>query len=51
MKKNLKHAKYKHCHCFVEYTNFKDNSIEYKSLCCKKNYQHMFDEKLKEQFF
>ena len=51
MKKNLKHAKYKYCHCFVEYTNFKDNSIEYKSLCCKKNYQHKFDEKLKEQFF
>ena len=25
--------------------------IEYKCLCCNKNYQCKFDEKLKEQFF
>ena len=31
--------------------NFKDDLIEYKCLCCNKNYQHKFDEKLKEQFF
>ena len=24
--------KYQHCHCFLEYTNFNDNLIEYKSL-------------------
>ena len=28
--------KYKYCHCFLKYTNFKDGLIEYKSLCCKK---------------
>ena len=28
-----------------------DNLIEYRCLCCNKNYQHKFDEKLKEQFF
>ena len=42
---------YKFCHCFLEYTNFKDDLIEYKGLCCNKNYQCKFDEKLKEQFF
>ena len=25
--------------------------IEYKCLCCNKNYQHKFDENLKEWFF
>ena len=25
--------------------------MEYKCLCCNKNYQQKFDEKLKEQFF
>ena len=30
--------KYKHWDCFLEYTNFKDNLIEYKCLCCIKNY-------------
>ena len=25
-------------------TNFKDDLIEYKCLCCNKNYQHMYDE-------
>ena len=43
--------KYKYCVCFLEYTSFKDDLIEYKCLCCNKNYQHKFDEKLKEQFF
>ena len=43
--------KYKYCHCFLEYKNFKDGLIEYKYLCCDKNYQQKFDEKLKEQFF
>ena len=52
MIKNLKHGiKYKYCDCFLEYMNFKDDSIEYKCLCCNKDYQHKFDEKLKEQFF
>ena len=43
--------KYKYCNYFLEYINFKDDLIEYKCLCCNKNYQHKFDEKLKEQFF
>ena len=34
------------CNCFLEYTNFKDDLIEYKCLCCNKNYQQKFDEKL-----
>ena len=40
--------KYKYCNCFLEYKNFKDNLIEYKCLCCNKNYQHKFDEKLEK---
>ena len=44
-------TKYKYCDCFLEYTNFKDDLIEYKCLCCNKNYQQKFDEKLKERFF
>ena len=43
--------KCKYCDCFLEYKNFKDDLIEYKCLCCNKNYQHKFDEKLKERFF
>ena len=43
--------KYKHCNWFLEYTNFKDDSIEYKCMCCNKNYQHKFDENLKKWFF
>ena len=31
--------KYKYCDCFLEYINFKDDLIEYKCLCCNKNYQ------------
>ena len=30
--------KYKYCDCFLEYMNFKDDLIEYKCLCCNKNY-------------
>ena len=43
--------KYKYLNCFLENTNFKDDLIEYKCLCCSKNYQEKFDEKLKERFF
>ena len=31
--------KYKYCDCFLEYTKFKDDLIEYKCLCCNKKYQ------------
>ena len=31
--------KYKDCDCFLECTNFKDDLIEYKCLCCNKNYK------------
>ena len=31
--------KYKYCDCFLEYTNFKDDLIEYKYLSCNKSYQ------------
>ena len=41
----------KYCDCFFECKNFKDNLIDYKCLCCNKNYQHKFDEKSKERFF
>ena len=27
---------YEVCDCFLEYTNFKDDLIEYKCLCCNK---------------
>ena len=40
--------KYKDIDCFLEYTKFKDDLIEYKCLCCNKSYQRKFDEKLKE---
>ena len=43
--------KYKYYDCFLEYTNFNDNLIEYICLRCNKNYQHKFDKKLKERFF
>ena len=33
--------KYKYCNCFLEYTNLKDD------LCCNKNDQQKFDERLK----
>ena len=43
--------KYKYCDCFLQYTTFKEDLIEYKCLCYNKNYQHNFDQKLKERFF
>ena len=43
--------KYKYCNCFLEYTKFKDDLIEYKCLCFNKSYQRKFDEKLRERFF
>ena len=43
--------RYKYCDCFFEYTNFKDDLMEYKYLCWNKNYQQKFDENLKERFF
>ena len=42
---------YKYCNCFLEYTNFKDDLIEYKCLRCNKSYQQNFDENFKERFF
>ena len=30
--------KYKYCNCFCEYTNFRDNLIEWKCLRCNKNF-------------
>ena len=30
--------KCKYCNCFLECINFKDDLIEYKCLCCNKNY-------------
>ena len=48
--------KYKYRHhdnvkCFLKYTNFKNDLIEYKCLRCNKNYQQKLDEKLKERVF
>ena len=35
--------KYKNWELLLEYTNFKVDLMEYKCLCCRKNYQQMFD--------
>ena len=43
--------KYKHCLCSLECINFKDDLVEYKCLCCNKNYQRKFEEELKQRFF
>ena len=43
--------KYKDCDCFLEKSNFRDDFIGYKCLCCNRNYQKNFDESLKKQFF
>ena len=40
--------KYKSLACSPEYTNFKNDLIEYKCLCCNKNYPKKFDEKLRK---
>ena len=42
--------KHKYCNSFLEYTNFKNDLIEYKWLCCNKSYQRKFDKNLKERF-
>ena len=34
--------------CFLEYTNFKDDLIEYQGLCCNRIYQEKFNQKLRE---
>ena len=44
-------VKYKYCDFIFEYINFKDDLMEYKCLCCNRNYEHTFDEKLKKHFF
>ena len=43
--------KHKYHDCFLEYTDLKDDLIEYQCLCCNKNCQQKFDEKLKDRFF
>ena len=35
---------YEDCKCLLEYIHIKDDLIEYKCLCCSKNYQKMFNE-------
>ena len=40
--------KYKVSWCYLQYTNIKDDSIQYK--CCNRNCQKKFDENLKERF-
>ena len=51
MIKNVKRGiEHKYCNCFPKHTNFEDDLIEYKCLCCNKYYQHKFDENLKEHF-
>ena len=42
--------KYKHCEYRLEYTKAKNNLIEYKCLCCNKNYPKMFHENLQRRF-
>ena len=42
-------TKYNYCNCFLEYTEFRDDLIEYKCSCCRRNHQHKFNEKLKER--
>ena len=42
--------RYKYCNCFLECTNFRDDLIDYKYLCCSNNSEQKFDEKSKEGF-
>ena len=44
--KNCEMRGYKACKCFLKYTNFKDDLIEYKCLFC--NYQKKLNENLKK---
>ena len=37
--------------CFLEYTKFKDDLIEYQGLCYNRIYQEKFKQKLRERFF
>ena len=39
-------VKYKDCECCLEWANVEEDLIEYKCLCCNKNYQKTFDENL-----
>ena len=34
----------------IKYINVKDHLLQYKSLCCNKNYQKMFGRTLKKRF-
>ena len=43
-------VKCKYCDCFLEYTKFVNDLIEYKCLGCNKTYQQKFDENVKKQF-
>ena len=43
--------KYKYYGCFPDSTDLKDDLIEYKCLCCNKNYRQKYAENLKEQLF
>ena len=47
----IKNVKLVELNISIEYTNLKDNLIEYKLLSCNKIYQQKFDKKLKERFF
>ena len=40
-----------YCDCFLEYTNLKDDLIEYKYSFCKKNHLRKFDENLRKRLF
>ena len=35
----------KYCDCSLKFINFKHDLIEFKCLCCNKNYQQNLDEK------
>ena len=51
IKSEICRIRYKSCDCPLEYTNLKDDLPDYKCLCCNKNYQQKFEEKLKKRFF
>ena len=42
--------KCKDCDCFLEYESVKDNSIQFKCLCCDKICSNKIDEELKKKF-
>ena len=44
-------TKYKYYDYCFEYTNFKEDLMEFKCLFCNKNNQQKFNKKLKERFF